>query len=110
MRDGAAEDASTADDNSRFASEIEEVHSQERCLRQPSTHDKPEFQSRNAIDGFGSSPYQASVQSVRLGIIGAGNMGAAHAQNILDGKLSRVDLADLCSTDENRLKPIPAKT
>jgi predicted dehydrogenase len=39
------------------------------------------------------------VKNVRLGIIGAGNMGAAHAQNILDGRIGRVDLTAVGSTD-----------
>jgi predicted dehydrogenase len=37
-------------------------------------------------------------------------MGAAHAQNILGGKVHRVELAGLCSTDEKRLKPFAGKT
>lgn len=40
---------------------------------------------------------------VRLGIIGVGNMGSGHADNILAGKVSRVQLAAVCDIDESKL-------
>jgi predicted dehydrogenase len=51
-----------------------------------------------------------AMKQIRLGIIGAGSMGAAHAQNILDGKVRRVELAGLCSLDASRLAPFAGKT
>jgi predicted dehydrogenase len=36
------------------------------------------------------------MNSVRLGIIGLGNMGCGHAEKILSGKISRCDLAAVC--------------
>src|SRR5262245_2733834 len=59
-------------------------------------------------------PYQrSSMQQVRLGIIGVGNMGAAHAQKVFDGQVKRCILAALC--DQNsphvaRFKDVPAFT
>ena len=50
------------------------------------------------------------MKIVRLGIIGVGNMGAAHAQNILDGRISRVELAGLCNADATRLDRFAGKT
>ncbi|MDD5350074.1 MAG: Gfo/Idh/MocA family oxidoreductase [Chthoniobacteraceae bacterium] len=37
-----------------------------------------------------------SAKTLRLGIIGLGNMGSAHARSILDGKVPRVQLAAVC--------------
>ena len=37
-----------------------------------------------------------SQNTLRLGIIGLGNMGSAHAQSILEGKVPRVRLAAVC--------------
>ncbi len=34
--------------------------------------------------------------NIQLGIVGLGNMGRAHRQNILDGKLSGIDLKAVC--------------
>ena len=45
------------------------------------------------------------MKSVRLGIIGLGNMGAVHARNILDGKVTRVQLAAVCDQRAENLKP-----
>lgn len=41
---------------------------------------------------------------VRLGIVGMGNMGTAHARGILDGKNPRVTLAAVCDQDPARTK------
>ena len=50
------------------------------------------------------------MKIVRLGVIGVGNMGAAHAQNILDGRIRRVELAGLCNADATRLERFAGKT
>ena len=47
------------------------------------------------------------TSSVRLGIIGLGNMGNSHAQNILQGKIPRMELAAVCDTDPEKLKRCP---
>ena len=47
------------------------------------------------------------MASVRLGIIGLGNMGAAHAQSILAGKVDRLELAAVCDSGAARLAGFP---
>ncbi len=44
---------------------------------------------------------------VRLGIIGLGNMGNSHAQQILQGKVPRMVLGAVCDTDPEKLKRCP---
>jgi predicted dehydrogenase len=43
------------------------------------------------------------VKKVRLGIIGAGTMGAAHAQSILDGRVAGAELAAVCDRHADRM-------
>jgi predicted dehydrogenase len=50
------------------------------------------------------------VKNVRLGILGAGNMGAAHAQNILDGRIRRVTLTAVCDSHADRLAKYSGQT
>ncbi len=47
------------------------------------------------------------MKSVRLGIIGMGNMGAVHAKNILEGKEARVELAAVCDPRADKLTAFP---
>lgn len=47
------------------------------------------------------------MKKVRLGIIGLGNMGSAHARSLLAGKIDRVDLVAICDIDRKRLTPFP---
>ena len=47
------------------------------------------------------------MKKVRLGIIGVGVMGSAHANWILEGKVPRLELAALCDTNPDALKPFP---
>ncbi len=44
---------------------------------------------------------------IRLGIIGVGGMGAAHAKSLLEGKAPRIRLAALCDPDAARLSFAP---
>ena len=44
------------------------------------------------------------MQNLRLGIIGLGNMGQAHADSILGGRVSRCRLAAVCDPDQQVLK------
>lgn len=44
------------------------------------------------------------LKTVRLGIIGLGNMGSAHAQNILDGKILGLELAAVADRSPERLE------
>jgi predicted dehydrogenase len=44
------------------------------------------------------------MQNLRLGIIGLGNMGQAHAESISGGRVSRCRLAAVCDPDEQLLK------
>jgi predicted dehydrogenase len=41
---------------------------------------------------------------VRIGIIGIGNMGSAHAQSIFQGKVNNIVLTAVCDIDEGRLE------
>lgn len=43
------------------------------------------------------------MNSVRIGVIGIGNMGSAHAKGIYDGKVSQMVLTAVCDVDEERL-------
>ncbi len=45
--------------------------------------------------------------SVRIGIIGVGNMGLAHARQILAGKIPRLELAAVANPDPSRLALVP---
>ena len=47
------------------------------------------------------------MKSVRLGIIGLGNIGAAHAANILDGKVSRCHLTAVCNRSAAKFTSYP---
>lgn len=47
------------------------------------------------------------MNKVRLGIIGVGAMGSAHARWLLDHKVPRLELAALCDTSPEALKSFP---
>lgn len=42
------------------------------------------------------------MRSIRLGIVGIGNMGSAHAKNIAAGNIEGLTLAAVCDIDENK--------
>ena len=42
------------------------------------------------------------MQTVKLGIVGIGSMGAIHAQNVLDGNIARCQLTALCDPKPER--------
>ena len=44
------------------------------------------------------------MKEVRVGIIGIGNMGSAHAANIYDGKVRNLHLSAVCDLEESRLR------
>ena len=44
------------------------------------------------------------MKEVRVGIIGIGNMGSAHAVNIFDGKVQNMHLSAICDTDPKKLE------
>jgi predicted dehydrogenase len=44
------------------------------------------------------------METVRLGIIGVGSMGAVHAQSLIDGKVPRCQLAALCDPRAERMQ------
>ena len=48
------------------------------------------------------------MDSIGIGLIGVGNMGATHARNIIEGKVPRARLAAVCDTDPSRLEPFSA--
>ncbi|HWB58064.1 MAG TPA: Gfo/Idh/MocA family oxidoreductase [Chthoniobacteraceae bacterium] len=45
------------------------------------------------------------MKSVRIGIAGLGNMGSAHARQILDGKIPRMELAAVWDTAPAKMEP-----
>jgi predicted dehydrogenase len=47
------------------------------------------------------------MNKVRIGIMGVGAMGSAHARWILDGKVPRLELAALCDTNPAALQAFP---
>ena len=47
------------------------------------------------------------MKSVRLGIIGLGNMGLGHAGNVLSGKVSRCELAAVCGPTPEKFARFP---
>ena len=47
---------------------------------------------------------EASVNNVRMGVVGLGNMGTPHAKTLLSGAIKRAALAAVCDIDPERLK------
>ena len=47
------------------------------------------------------------MKKVRIGIVGIGNMGYAHAQQILAGKINRLELAAVADSNPNKLSRVP---
>ena len=44
------------------------------------------------------------METVRVGIIGIGNMGSGHAKNIVAGKVPGMTLAAVCDVNPKRLE------
>ncbi len=44
------------------------------------------------------------MEKIKLGIIGIGNMGSAHAKNIIDGKCPEIELCAIADIDPKRLE------
>ena len=47
---------------------------------------------------------EAVMKKIKLGIIGSGNMGKGHLQNVIDGKCPSVEVAAVCDIDEKQLE------
>src|SRR5271170_8037672 len=47
------------------------------------------------------------MKSVRLGIIGLGNMGLGHADNITSGKISRCEITAVCDPSTEKTTRFP---
>jgi predicted dehydrogenase len=47
------------------------------------------------------------MKKTRIGIVGIGNMGRAHAAQILDGKIPRMELAAVCDMNSEKLALYP---
>ena len=43
------------------------------------------------------------MTNVKIGIVGIGNMGSAHAKNLFDGKVKNAELATVCDVKQSRL-------
>lgn len=54
------------------------------------------------------------MEKIRLGIIGVGNMGSGHLQNVIDGKCPKIEVTAVADVDpkklENAKKKLPALT
>ena len=48
------------------------------------------------------------MEKVRFGIIGVGNMGSAHAKNLLDGKVENGVLAAICDLKDSKIEAVKA--
>ena len=46
------------------------------------------------------------MNKVRMGIIGYGNMGTKHVQNIAEGKVTDMELAAVCDISEARRRAV----
>ena len=46
------------------------------------------------------------ARTIRIGIVGIGNMGSAHLSNILDGKIKNASLGAVCDVDREKLEKI----
>ena len=44
------------------------------------------------------------MEKIKLGIVGIGNMGKGHLQNVIDGKCPSVEVAAVCDIDEKQLE------
>ena len=49
-------------------------------------------------------PAKKSLSPVRLGVIGLGNMGSAHARSVLEGRVPGATLAAVCDCDPGKLE------
>ncbi|OHE82935.1 MAG: oxidoreductase [Verrucomicrobia bacterium RIFCSPLOWO2_12_FULL_64_8] len=47
------------------------------------------------------------MKTVRLGIVGLGNMGSTHARSILEGRIQRLELAAVADSSPDRLALLP---
>ena len=49
------------------------------------------------------------MDKVKLGIVGYGNMGTGHTENLMSGKVPKMELAALCDSDPDRIKAFSEK-
>jgi predicted dehydrogenase len=50
------------------------------------------------------------MDKIRIGIVGIGAMGSVHAQNVLEGKVSRCELTAICDPMAEKLERFPSVT
>ena len=50
----------------------------------------------------------ATMETVKLGIVGLGTMGAIHAQSVLEGSIPRCELTAVCDPKAERLNQFPS--
>jgi predicted dehydrogenase len=48
------------------------------------------------------------METVKLGIVGIGSMGAIHAQSVVDGNISRCKLTAVCDLKDERINKFPS--
>ena len=56
------------------------------------------------VDSFWGNENIRQMEKVRIGIVGMGNMGRFHAQDLLDGKVEGGELVAVASTSPDKLK------
>jgi predicted dehydrogenase len=47
------------------------------------------------------------MNTVRIGIVGIGNMGSGHTRSLLKGNIQRAELAAICDVNPEKLQPFP---
>lgn len=49
------------------------------------------------------------MSKIKLGVVGYGNMGTTHVNNVMTGKVPQMEIAAVCDTDPERLKVLNEK-
>ena len=59
------------------------------------------------VDASPGEPYHASMQAIRCGVIGVGNMGGYHAHRLAEGRIAHATLAAVSDLDPAQLAQFP---
>lgn len=47
------------------------------------------------------------METVKIGIVGVGNIGSFHMRNVLGGELKNAELVALCDSNPEKIGPYP---
>ena len=61
------------------------------------------------IDGIGIECYRYAMKTIRIGIIGLGQVGQKHAEYLLSGHITHATLAAVCTRTKDNLLPYHEK-